>query len=159
MCVTFVVFTDCESCTRPISTNPGSMEAGERGLMRGARFVAICLEVVAVVGLIRVSRCVFGGAGFFCFFVFRFFCSFERTRPAASMRPPLASFTSVLVLRQGRGSEATKAVFCLQAKKPLHTGVRAVRHDLIMLLNKIIIPTFPPSIRVIVLVLVRRMVI
>ena len=61
-------------------------------------------------------------------------------------------------MRQGRGSEATEAIFCLQAKKPLHTGVRAVRHDLIMLLNKIIIPTFPPSIRVIVLVLVRRMV-
>ena len=24
-----MVFTDCESCTRPISTNPGSMQAGE----------------------------------------------------------------------------------------------------------------------------------
>ena len=45
-------------------------------------------------------------------------------------------------MRQGRGSEATEAIFCLQAKKPLHTGVRAVRHDLIMLLNKIIIRTF-----------------
>ena len=33
-CVTFVVFTDCESCTRPISTNPVSMEAGEYGLTR-----------------------------------------------------------------------------------------------------------------------------
>ena len=32
VCVTFVVFIDCESCTRPISTNPGSMEAGEHGL-------------------------------------------------------------------------------------------------------------------------------
>ena len=30
-CVTFVVFTDCQSCSRPISTNPGSMEAGEYG--------------------------------------------------------------------------------------------------------------------------------
>ena len=28
VCVTFVVFTDCESCTMPISTNPESMEAG-----------------------------------------------------------------------------------------------------------------------------------
>ena len=26
--VTFVVFTDRESCSRPISTDPGSMEAG-----------------------------------------------------------------------------------------------------------------------------------
>ena len=39
-CVTFVVFTDCESCTRSISTNPGSMEAGEYGLTRGTCFVA-----------------------------------------------------------------------------------------------------------------------
>ena len=35
VCVTFLVFTDCESCTRPISTNPGSTEAGEYGLTRG----------------------------------------------------------------------------------------------------------------------------
>ena len=26
------------------------------------------------------------------------------------------------IMRQGRGSEATEAVFCLQAKKPLHSG-------------------------------------
>ena len=35
VCVTFVVFTDCENYTRPISTNSGSMEAGEYGLTRG----------------------------------------------------------------------------------------------------------------------------
>ena len=52
-------------CTRPISTNPGSMEAGEYGLAHGARFVAVCLEVVAVAGLMWVSWCVCGGAGFF----------------------------------------------------------------------------------------------
>ena len=34
--IEFVVFTDCESCARPISTNPVSMEAGECGLTRGA---------------------------------------------------------------------------------------------------------------------------
>ena len=34
VCVTFVIFTDCERCTKPISTNPGYMEAGEYGLMR-----------------------------------------------------------------------------------------------------------------------------
>ena len=39
VCVTFVVFTDYESRTGPISTNPGSMEAGEYGLMRGTYFV------------------------------------------------------------------------------------------------------------------------
>ena len=65
MRVTFVVFTDCERCTRPTSTNPGSMEASEYGLMRGTRFVACCLEVVAVAGLMWVSWCVFGGTRFF----------------------------------------------------------------------------------------------
>ena len=95
VCVTFVVFTDCESCTRPISTNPGSMEAGECGLTRGTRFFARRLEVVAVPGLMSVSWCAFGGAGFFRVF-FRLFFFFERTRPTASMRPPLASFTSLI---------------------------------------------------------------
>ena len=56
VCVTFVVFTDCESCTRPISTNnPGSMEAGEYGLTRGTCFVARRLEVVAVAALLWIS--------------------------------------------------------------------------------------------------------
>ena len=66
--MTFVVFTDCESCTRPIPTNPGSMEADEHGLARRERFVAVCFEVVAVAGLMRVSWCIFGGAGFFLVF-------------------------------------------------------------------------------------------
>ena len=39
----------------------------------------------------------FGWGEFLCFVFFRFFLFFERTRPAASMRPPLASFTSLLV--------------------------------------------------------------
>ena len=64
-CLTFGVLTDCESCTRPISTNPGSMKAGEHGLTRGARFVAVCLELVAVAGLMWVSWCVFGGVFLF----------------------------------------------------------------------------------------------
>ena len=49
-CVTFVVFTVCESCTRPTSTNRGSIEAGECGLTREVRFVARRLEVVSVAG-------------------------------------------------------------------------------------------------------------
>ena len=56
--IEFVLFTDCESCTRPISTNPVSMEAGEYGLTRGACFFARRLEVVAVAGLLRLSWCV-----------------------------------------------------------------------------------------------------
>ena len=52
----FVVFTDCEeSCARPISTNPVSMEAGEYGLTRGTWFFARRLEVFAVAGLMWVS--------------------------------------------------------------------------------------------------------
>ena len=73
MCVTFVVFTDCESCTRPISTNPVSMEAGEYGLMRGTCFFARRLDVVAVAGLLRLSWYVLGGVDFFVFFFSTFF--------------------------------------------------------------------------------------
>ena len=45
VCVTFIVFTDCESCTRPISTISGSMESGECGRRRGTCFAARRLEV------------------------------------------------------------------------------------------------------------------
>ena len=68
VCVTFVVFTDYESCTRPISTNPGSMEAGECGLTRATCFAARRLELVAVAGRLRISWRVFGGVGFFLIF-------------------------------------------------------------------------------------------
>ena len=40
---------------------------------------------------------------------------------------------SMFILRQGRGIEATEAVFCLYAKKPLHTGVRTGCHYFISL--------------------------
>ena len=40
-------------------------EAGEYGLTRGTCFVARRLEVVAVAGLLWISLCVLGGAGFF----------------------------------------------------------------------------------------------
>ena len=53
-CVTFVVFTDCESCTRPISTNLGSMEAGECGRTRETCFTPRRLEVVAVAELLWI---------------------------------------------------------------------------------------------------------
>ena len=89
VCVTFVVFSDCESCKRPISTNLGSMEAGTYGLTRETCFVLSRLEVVAAAGLLWHSWCVLGRADFFlCFFFFRFVFFFERTRPAARMRPP-----------------------------------------------------------------------
>ena len=64
VCVTFVVLTDCESCTGPISTNPGYIEEGEYGLTRGTCSIARSLELVAVARLLWVSWCVLGGAGF-----------------------------------------------------------------------------------------------
>ena len=72
------------------------MEAGQYGLTRGACFLACHLELEAVPGLLWISWCVSGGADFLGFF-FDFFFFFERTRPAASTRPPLVSFTSLLV--------------------------------------------------------------
>ena len=76
MCVTFVVFTDCESCKRSISTNPGSIEAGEYGLTRGMCFLACRLELDAVAGLLWILWCALGGADFFpCVFLFLFLFS------------------------------------------------------------------------------------
>ena len=89
VCVTLVVSTDCESCTRPISTNSGSMEAGEYGLTRRTCFFARRLEVVAVAGLMWVSWCAFGGAGFFRAlheFAFSNSCT-SNTRPLAARDP------------------------------------------------------------------------
>ena len=56
----------------PMSTNPGYMEAGEHGLTRETSFVARRLEVVAVTGLLWISWCAFGAAGFRVFFFFFF---------------------------------------------------------------------------------------
>ena len=75
VCVTFVVFTDCESCARPISTNPISMEAGEYGLTRGTCSIACHLELHAVAGLLWISWCILCGADFSVFFFFSIFSS------------------------------------------------------------------------------------
>ena len=72
VCVTFVFFTDYESCTRPISTNPESVETRECGLTRETCFVVCRLEVVAVAGLLWNSWCVLGAAGFRVFHAFAF---------------------------------------------------------------------------------------
>ena len=86
VCVTFVDFADCESCTRPISTNLGYMEAGEYGPTRGTCFAARLLEVVAVAGLLWNSWCVLGAAGFRVLFPVFFFLLLSRR---ASFTPPL----------------------------------------------------------------------
>ena len=116
-----MVFTDCESCTRPISTNPGSTEAGEYGLTCGTCFVARRLEVVAVTGLLWISWCVMGEADFFVFFFFNFFF-FKRTRPAASMRPPCLIYLSTSS-RVGRTHICSQIGFCMgYSRHPLLRG-------------------------------------
>ena len=52
----------------PISTNPGSMEEGEYGLMRGTYFVARRLEVIAVVGMLLIVVCFRCDGVYFVFF-------------------------------------------------------------------------------------------
>ena len=89
--IEFVVFTDCESCTRPISTNPRSMEEEcEYGLPSGTCFTARRLEVVAVAGLswIYFMVCSFSVrwdfALFFSFSLIRThtaYCKYEATLP------------------------------------------------------------------------------
>ena len=54
VCATFVVFTDCESCTSSISTNPGCIETDKYEPTRGRCFVARRLEVIAVTGLLWI---------------------------------------------------------------------------------------------------------
>ena len=69
------------------------MEAGKYGLTRGTYFVARRLEVVAVAGLLWISWCALGAAGFRVFF-FSIFFFFELTRPAASMGLPCLIYLS-----------------------------------------------------------------
>ena len=111
------------------------MEACESGLTHGTCFVARRLEVVAVAGLLWISWCAFGCGGihFVCvFFSPVFFFFFERTRPAASMRPRCLIY--LCTSNEARARErSNRAVFRLQAEKPLHTGVRTGCHYLISL--------------------------
>ena len=109
---TFVVFTDRESCTkpistnpatRPISTNPASMESREYGITRGS--------ISRAVSTLSQSPGCCGCCGVFCvgwifgvFFFDSFF--FERTRPAASVRPPCLIYLS------------TTGVFCHERQRP-----------------------------------------
>ena len=81
VCVTFVVFTDYESCTRPVSTNAVSMEAGEYGLTRGACFLERRLDLDAVAGLLWISWCVGWGGFFFGVFFFSIFFSSKAHGP------------------------------------------------------------------------------
>ena len=87
VCVPFVVVTDCESCTRPVSTKPGSMETGKYGLTRGTCFVARrCRGGRGCRAAVDCVVC-FGVRRDFVFFFSSFFFA-ERSRPTASTNLP-----------------------------------------------------------------------
>ena len=77
------------------------MEAGEHGLTRGTCFVARRPELVMVAWMLWLSWCVFGLA--YSFFSILFF---SNAHGKLQVLGRLASFTSLLVIRQGQGSEA-----------------------------------------------------
>ena len=116
VCVTLVVFADCESCTSPISTNPGSMEGCEYGLTRGTCFVAHRPEVVAVDELLWMSWCVLGGADF-C--LFGFFNLFSPRTPTACCRYETA-LPHLPLYYFAEGTKRLRQFCALKAKKPLH---------------------------------------
>ena len=59
-----------------ISTNPGSMQAGQHGLTLGTSFFARSQELIAVARLLWISRCVLCAADFFVLIIFEF-CFFS----------------------------------------------------------------------------------
>ena len=65
-----------------------------------------------------------GGIFFFVFFT-------SNAHGLLQVQGNLASCTSLLAIRQGRGSEATEAIFCRYAEKPLRAGVRTGCHYLV----------------------------
>ena len=95
---------------RPISTNPRSMEEEwECGLPSGTCFTTSRLEVVAVAGLLWIYFVVcFFSVWWISLYLFVFFTS--NAHGLLQVRGNLASCTSLLVMRQGRRSEATEVV-------------------------------------------------
>ena len=88
VCVSFVVFTDCESCTRPISSNSGSMEAGECGRSVGRVSSHAVSRWARSPGCCGLRGVFFGGADFLSF------SFFDSTRPTPSIRPPCLIYFS-----------------------------------------------------------------
>ena len=88
------------------------MEAGSYELTGETYFAACSLEVVAVAGLLWISWCVLGAARFFRVCIFSIFVS-SNAHGLLQVRGHLASFISLLVMREGRVSEATETDFCL----------------------------------------------
>ena len=69
-CLEWFFIIDCDSCTKPISTNLADTEAGELRLTRETCFVAGCSELAAVTVL-----CFWGPCRCVCFLM-RFFFFF-----------------------------------------------------------------------------------
>ena len=87
------IYTYVRIKARPISSNPGSIEEEcKYGLTSGTCFTAHRLGVVAVAGRLWIYfvLCFFSVWWYFVFSFCRFLY-FKRTRPTASMSPPLAS--------------------------------------------------------------------
>ena len=102
VCATFAVFADCESCTGPISTNLGSMEAGEYGLCVGRVSSHAVSSWKRSPGCCRSRDVFWVGRMFFPCFFFDFLF-LERARPAAGMRPSCLIYLST----------SNEAIFCL----------------------------------------------
>ena len=83
--IEFVVFTDCEGCTNPISTNPGSMEAGEYVLTRGTWVSARSRGGRGRRAAVDSVVCL-GGADFFVLSMSLHFLSFVDPEQPASNR-------------------------------------------------------------------------
>ena len=131
-CVTFVVFTDCESCTYVADFHkPGIFGSGKvwanawdrfrRMPSQGGRGRRAAVDFVVC----------FGCDGISCF-CFSFF--FLRTHTVCcKYEVILLHFTPLLVMRHGRRSEATVDVLAYRARKPLHAGVSTGCHFLVCL--------------------------
>ena len=83
------ISTNCESCTRPISTNSRSMGEDEYMLAGRMCLIARRFEMVVFAGLLWILWCGLGAAGFFVFFFKLFF--FFRTHIACCKYEPALS--------------------------------------------------------------------
>ena len=72
VCATFVGITNCESCTRPISTNPGSIKRASVGKRMGRVSLHVVSRWSWSPGCYGFHGCVFGGADFCVTFFGRF---------------------------------------------------------------------------------------
>ena len=115
MCVgaTFVVLTDCESCTSWISTNPGCMETGEYELTNAWDVLRCTPSRGDRIRRAAVDFEVGFGCGGISLFVDLFFFE-ERIRPAASIMPPCPIYLFL----------SKEAVFAFRATKLLHNRAR-----------------------------------